>query len=58
MNILWIQQQQQQLPVRSHLRGVWGGPHIGSFTLVSITTHKEADFKDPQMKRELDKIDI
>ena len=32
------QQQQQQLPVWSHLCGVWGGPHVGSLTLVSITT--------------------
>jgi len=40
--------QQQQLPVRSRLRGVWGDPKVGSLTLVSITTHKEADSKDPQ----------
>ena len=39
---------QQQLPVRSRLRGVWGDPKVGSLTLISITTHKEADSKDPQ----------
>ena len=39
---------QQQLPVRFRLRGVWEDPQVGSLTLVSITTHKEADSKDPQ----------
>jgi len=48
MNTSLQQQQQQQLPVRSRLRGVWGDPKVGSLTLVSITTHKEADSKDPQ----------
>jgi len=44
----YSKQQQQQLPVRSRFRGVWGDPKVGSLTLVSITTHKEADSKDPK----------
>jgi len=40
--------QQQQLPVWSHLPGVWEDPNVDSLTLVSITTHKEAESKDPQ----------
>ena len=43
-----LEQQQQHLPVWSRLRGVWGDLNVGSLTLVSITTHKEADSKDPQ----------
>ena len=34
--------------MRSHFRGVWGDPKVGSLTLISITTHKGADSKDPQ----------
>ena len=41
------QQQQQHLPVWSRLRGVSGDLNVGSLTLVSIATHKEADSKDP-----------
>ena len=32
-----VQQQQQQLPVWSRLRGVWEDLKVGSLTLVSIT---------------------
>ena len=45
-----IPQQQQQLSVGSRLRGVWGDSSVGSLTLASITTHKEADSKRPTLK--------
>jgi len=45
------QQQQQHLPVGSHLHGVWGDQAVGSLTLASITTHKEADSKRPTQKK-------
>ena len=43
----FLQQQQQHLPVGSRLYGVWGDLTVGSLTLASITTHKEADSKRP-----------
>ena len=45
LNFTVLVYSQQQLPVGSCLRRVWGNPSIGSFTLASITTHKEADSK-------------
>jgi len=35
-----LQQQQQQLLVRSRLRGVWGDPKVGSLTLVRLLLTK------------------
>ena len=39
----WFFSQQQQFPVWSRLRGIWGDPPVGGLTLVSISTHKEVD---------------
>jgi len=42
------QQQQQQLPVRSRLHGVWGEPNVSSLTLTSIDITKRPSPIDPQ----------
>ena len=50
INACLIQQQQQHLPVGSRLHRVWGDLNVGSLTLASITTHKEADSNRPTKK--------